>query len=160
MYQYQFMTRSHSVSPSALSAEERRLRSQLHALLHSAEGLLHGSLIEMTRRCGKPSCRCASDDAARHRSLYLGQTAKGKSVLTYIPAALEPLVRQWTADFLRAADLLEALNAQARVRLAAAKLVSAPARRSKPKPMAQSKLTPKSAGKVRPVKVAKSRTKP
>ena len=63
---------------------------------------------------------------ARHRSLYLGQTSMGKTVLTYIPAALEPLVRQWTADFLRAADLLEALNTQARARLSATKLKAKP----------------------------------
>jgi hypothetical protein len=143
-----------NVSPSALSADERRVRSQLHALLSKADGLLHGSLIEMSRRCGKASCRCASDDAARHRSLYLGQTSKGKTVLTYIPAALESLVRQWTADFLRAADLLEALNSQARLRLAAAKIKAPPSA----KPSAKLAKPKAAAAGTKVSKSSKSRT--
>ena len=63
-----------AVSPASLSAAERRLRSRLHQLLSSSEGSLHGSLIVMARRCGKPSCRCATDDNARHPDLCLGQT--------------------------------------------------------------------------------------
>jgi hypothetical protein len=155
---FRFMISSRPVSPSSLSAEERRLRSQLHALLNSADGLLHGSLIEMARRCGKSSCRCACDDAARHRSLYLGQTAKGKSVLTYIPVALEPMVRLWTADFLRAADLLEALNVQARVRLASAKLKVSRAPAKSPK-VANSKSAGSAPKAAKSPKASKPRTK-
>lgn len=111
-----------SLSPAALPAAERRVRSQLHALLSMAEGFLHGSLIEMVRRCGKASCCCASDDSARHRSLYLGLTLNAKTSMVYVPAALEPTLRLWTADFQHAAGLLEQLNGLARDRLVAAKL--------------------------------------
>ena len=45
---------------ASLSAEDRRLRSRLRQLLSQADGFLHGSLIEMARRCGNPRCRCAS----------------------------------------------------------------------------------------------------
>ena len=110
------------LSPAALSAAERRIRSQLHALLSRADGFLHGSLIEMIRLCGKASCRCASDDSAKHRSLYLGLTHNAKTSMVYVPAALEPTLRLWTADFQRAAGLLEQLNVLARDRLVAAKL--------------------------------------
>ena len=105
------------ISPAAISAQERNSRSQLHQLLHQAEGFLHGSLIEVARRCGKPTCRCASDDKARHRSLYLGQTLQGKTTMQYIPADMEPTVRQWAADFQLAAKLLEEISQQGRVRL-------------------------------------------
>jgi hypothetical protein len=109
------------VNPSSLPPEERRLRSQLHQLLHVAEGFLHGSLIEMVRRCGKPSCRCASHEEAKHHSLYLGQTRNGKTTMEYVPKELDPTVRQWANDFQLAVKLLEELNQQGRARLKARK---------------------------------------
>ena len=114
-----FRKRSHG--PSSLPKEERRLRSRLHQLLHSAGGFLHGSLIEMARRCGNPRCRCATDDANKHRSLYLGQTRKGKTSMTYIPKNQEQTVRRWAENFQQASALLETLNEQGRLRLDSAK---------------------------------------
>lgn len=111
----------HHVSPASLPALEREARSRLHQLLSEAEGFLHGSLIVMARRCGKPSCRCASDDGARHLSLCLGQTRGGKTTTLHIPADLEPLVRQWVDNFQQASRLLEQLSQEGRGRLAKAK---------------------------------------
>lgn len=111
----------HRVSSVSLPAMERHARSRLHQLLSEAEGFLHGSLIVMSRRCGKPSCRCASDDGARHLSLCLGQTHGGKTTTVHIPADLEPLVRQWVDNFQQASGLLEQLNQEGRARLAKAK---------------------------------------
>jgi hypothetical protein len=112
---------SQPVSPATLSAKERQCRSKLHQLLSQAEGFLNGSLIVMARRCGKPTCRCASDDQAKHHSLYLGQTLNGKTTMLYIPASLEPSVRQWVANFQQAAQLIKQLSQQARVRLSLSK---------------------------------------
>lgn len=109
------------VSPASLPAPEREARSRLRQLLSESGGFLHGSLIAMARRCGKPSCRCASDDQARHRSLCLGQTLGGKTTMVHIPADLEPLARGWVDNFLRADRLLEELSEQGRGRLAKAK---------------------------------------
>lgn len=129
--------------PAALPAKERRLRSRLHQLLSQADGFLHGSLIEMARRCGRPGCRCASDDQARHRALALGQTREGKTTMVHIPAALEPAVRRWAGSFQQAAALLEELSRQGRNRLKQAKIEAAaakpaarraPAKAAKPKP--------------------------
>lgn len=111
----------HHVSPASLPAPERHTRSRLHQLLAEAEGFLHGSLIVMARRCGKPSCRCASDDGARHLSLCLGQTLGGKTTTVHIPADLEPLVRQWADNFQQASRLLEQLSQEGRRRLGKAK---------------------------------------
>lgn len=104
-------------SRSSLSPRERELRSRLHVLLNNAAGFLHGSLVEMVRKCGNPNCRCASDDDSRHRSLYLGQTRGGKRTMVYIPRDLESQVRQQAEHFQRALDLLEELNTEARLRL-------------------------------------------
>lgn len=109
------------VNPGCLPAEERQLRSQLHQVLSAAEGFLHGSLIEMARRCGKSSCRCATQEEAKHRSLYLGQTLNGKTTMEYVPKELEPTVRQWVSNFQLALELLERLNQQGRDRFKARK---------------------------------------
>ena len=116
------------VAPLSLPARERQLRSRLHQLLSVAEGFLHGSLIVMARRCGKPGCRCASDDQARHRALCLGQTRGGKTTMIHIPAGLEPLVGQWVDNFHEAAALFEELSRQGRERLKQAKQQAAAAR--------------------------------
>lgn len=139
-----FRRRFHSFSmpsPSSLSPRERQLRSRLHALLHRAEGFLHGSLIEMSRRCGKTTCRCASSDEHKHQSLYLGQTHEGKTSMVYIPKRLERQIRQWVSDFQEALALLEALNLESRRRLedgkrpsAKKKAASKSVRKKKPPP--------------------------
>ena len=132
----------HHVSPASLPAPEREARSRLHQLLSEAEGFLHGSLIVMARRCGKPSCRCASDDGARHLSLCLGQTRGGKTTTLHIPADLEPLVRQWVDNFQEASRLLEQLSQEGRRRLAKAK-ARKPARAAAP-------VTPRKSAKSKP----------
>jgi hypothetical protein len=142
-------------SPASLGAEERRLRSRLHQLLRGAQGFLHGSLIEMARRCGNPRCRCAADDAHKHRSLYLGQTREGKTVMEYVPKDQEQSVRRWAEDFQHAASLLEDLSGQGWQRLRQTKArskakskaakVKAGARKLAKKKLAKKKQTP--AGK-------------
>ena len=113
-------------SPSALFAEERALRSKLHQLLHRAEGLAHGSLVEMKRRCGKLNCRCASDEACKHSSLYLSQTRNGKTRMIYLPQELEETVRRWVGDFRRASELLEAVSREGWRRIAEKKAAARP----------------------------------
>lgn len=104
-------------SRASFSPRERQLRSRLRLLLNNADGFIHGSLIEMARKCGHPSCRCASDDALKHRSLYLGQSRGGKKSMVYLPDELVPEVRQAVDSFQQALSLLEELNAEARTRL-------------------------------------------
>ena len=137
---------SKKTSPASLSAEERRIRSQIHQLLSQAEGLLRGSLIEMARRCGNPRCRCASDDANKHRSLYLGRSREGKTTMQYVPKEQEQTVRCWAGHFQRAAALLEDLSQQGHRRLSEAKAAKAMAAASK-KSAAKKKQTKKKAKK-------------
>lgn len=87
-----------------LPAEERAQRSRLRRLLHEG-GFLRGSLYEVKRRCGKPSCHCATGDA--HCSLYLSQSHQGRQRNLYIPAAYEPRVREWVARYKEARHLLD-----------------------------------------------------
>jgi hypothetical protein len=54
--------------------------------------LLPGSLTQSRRRCGKPTCHCAT--GAGHPSWYLAFMVEGKQRVQHIPAA-------WAADVQR-----------------------------------------------------------
>jgi len=52
----------------------------------AAQTMVSGSLSEVTRQCGDPSCACAWDPARRHGPhLYLKFSAEGKAYSVYIP---------------------------------------------------------------------------
>ncbi len=92
------------------SVEERRLRSELHRLLENADAFIHGSLIEMTRCCGNPKCRCVLK-GEKHRSLYLSQSQKGgRPRMKCVPRASEAEVRRWVKNYHEARAHLEALS--------------------------------------------------
>jgi hypothetical protein len=78
--------RSHRPAP------ERHARSRLTQLI-AEQPFLRGSLVERSRPCGKPTCRCQQGQL--HRSLYLACRHQGRRALLYIPRALEETVRQW-----------------------------------------------------------------
>ena len=76
-----------------------RLRQRKFALLRRyrlleavVADLLPGSLSQSRRRCGKPTCHCAT--GAGHPSWYLAFMVGGKQRVEHIPAA-------WAADVQR-----------------------------------------------------------
>lgn len=99
-----------------LSAADRAARSQLRQLLDRADGLVHGSLIRMRRRCGNPNCRCAMKDQ-KHESWYLGMTQKRKTRMKHIGKDKEAAVRRWLDAHRQARHLLEQISAEAWKRL-------------------------------------------
>jgi hypothetical protein len=76
-------------------ASERHARSRLAQLIGD-QPFLRGSLVERSRPCGKPTCRCQRGQL--HHSLYLDTRHQGRRVLLYIPRALEETVRQWVCN--------------------------------------------------------------
>ena len=69
-------------------------------MAHAAQSMVHGSLSEVTRQCGDPSCACAWDPTRRHGPhLYLKFSAEGKAYSIYIPPedqdALKEAYRSW-----------------------------------------------------------------
>lgn len=80
-------------------ARAAQLRQQRGALLRRfklsarmLEGVLPGSLAETRRRCGKPTCHCATGEG--HPSWYLTFMVDGRKRVERIPAA-------WVADVQR-----------------------------------------------------------
>lgn len=76
------------LSTAALLARRRRLAARLG----DVEQVLAGSLVEQTRRCGKPGCRCAEGEPHGPYVYFVPKTA-GRGRLRYVPASLVAAVR-------------------------------------------------------------------
>ena len=55
-------------------------------IIQSGEPVYRGSLIEYSRRCGSPKCKCAQGQL--HRGWALSVSVEGKTQVVYIPDAL------------------------------------------------------------------------
>src|SRR5665811_12206 len=82
---------------SELSLRQLRARQRrLVAALPDVGGYLAGSLVEQSRRCGKPGCRCAGGELhGPYVYLSVGKAA-GRGSLVYVPEALAPLAVSYT----------------------------------------------------------------
>lgn len=90
-----------------LAARERSARSRLAQILHQ-EPLLRGSLVTMSRVCGKPGCRCTRGD--KHVSLYLAIRGPDGRKMIYVPPAWEGTVRHWVASWREADGLIDVVS--------------------------------------------------
>ena len=95
------------IKRGAMSVKEQRLRSRAAQLLNGA-GILHGSLVVRTRRCGKPNCHCAKGEG--HSALILTVRHEGRTEQIYIPRDLEAKVRRWVDQDRRLRDLVGELG--------------------------------------------------
>jgi hypothetical protein len=75
----------------------RARRRRLVAALPDLGDYLAGSLVEQSRRCGKPGCRCAGGELhGPYVYLSVGKTP-GRAPLVYVPQSLAPLVGERVA---------------------------------------------------------------
>lgn len=72
--------------------KELDLRGRLVRGLGALREMLPGSFIERSRKCGKPSCRCA-DGKQLHREFLLSVPFEGKPQTFHLPADLVEDVR-------------------------------------------------------------------
>jgi hypothetical protein len=92
--------------------------ARIEQLEHAAQSMVQGSLSEITRQCGDPSCACARDPAKRHGPhLYLKFNAKGKTYSVYVPPQLAPVIKRAHGAWLRFQELGLMLSAANRERL-------------------------------------------
>jgi len=77
-----------ALSTKALLTRRRRLAARLG----DVEQVMAGSLVEQSRRCGKPGCRCA-DGQPHGPYVYLSPRPKGRGGLRYVPGELVAAVR-------------------------------------------------------------------
>jgi len=105
-----------------MSGENSKLRQQLaqageehqrqiEHLLEQRGPLIHGSLGNRKRVCGKPTCRCARGEL--HEQTYLSSTVDGKTRQVHIPGADKDRVASGVARYrtmLRARKRLRKLS--------------------------------------------------
>lgn len=86
-------------SPEKIQAQldkYTREREKLLARLSEVGFIWHGSVTRNLLTCGRPSCRCHEDRAARHGPYaYWTTKVAGKTVSRYLPPTEAELYEEW-----------------------------------------------------------------
>ena len=83
----------------------------------TTESMVQGSLSEVTRQCGDPSCACATDPARRHGPhLYLKFNAGGKAHSVYVPPGQGAAIKEAHGAWLRYQEIGAKISADNRAR--------------------------------------------
>jgi hypothetical protein len=92
---------------------KKQLEQQRARLEQSSPDLtqvLRGSLFERRRRCGVPTCHCATGTG--HPVVCVGVALPGgKNVQVTVPRELLPVVRQWTENYRQLWEVIEGVSA-------------------------------------------------
>jgi hypothetical protein len=100
--------REHKNDLAGMSARQLLARRRaLAGRLGDVERVLAGSLVEQTRRCGKPGCRCAEGEPHGPYA-YFAPRPQGRARLRYVPAPLAEMVRR----YLRRGEQVDAVLAE------------------------------------------------
>jgi hypothetical protein len=83
------------------------------ARLRTIGPFLEGSLTIGTKRCGRPTCRCATEGPL-HETAVLTWKEQQKTCTRYIPIAWREEVAAWVAECQRLKALIHAMSAAQR----------------------------------------------
>ena len=90
----------------------------IQELIQSLQCMVQGSLSEITRQCGDPSCACFRDPARRHGPhLYLKFNAEGRTHSVYVPPEQGQAIKSAHAAWLRFQEIGAEVSAGNRERL-------------------------------------------
>jgi len=88
----------------------------LRELMAAADRMLWGSLVAVYRKCGKPTCHCATGE--KHGPVwYLSRHEEGRTQMRFVPPAQLEDVQQGVAALQRYRELGQRLAAQNLARL-------------------------------------------
>jgi hypothetical protein len=94
-------------NPRVVAERARARIAAIRAALAEIETLCSGTLLTRLTTCGKPTCRCHQDPAARHGPYYdWGRLRGGKLVHTWISAEQAEQLRPAIANHRRVKKLL------------------------------------------------------
>ena len=81
---------------------------QLLARIRALGPMVHGSLVEAKRTCGKKGCRCTRGEP--HTAFYLSRRFEGKTRLEHVSRDHVKWVRRWRKEHDRLLALVEELT--------------------------------------------------
>ena len=84
------MKRKESHLHHKLRRTEESREDQLHKVLSERGPLRRGSFVTLSRKCGKPTCHCATGKG--HPAKYLSIKEGGRTRMVFIPSHLEEIV--------------------------------------------------------------------
>src|ERR1700694_1803555 len=94
-------------SPAQVARQARARIALLRHTLATIDYLCSGTLLKSLMTCGKPSCRCHQDPAARHGPYYRwGHMKAGKLVHRYVSPAQAVVLRQAITNYRKAKKLM------------------------------------------------------
>lgn len=92
------------------SSNLSKLRQKLGQLIKSKSkpigvifgnlSLIKGGVYTLNRKCGKPSCKCATT-SYRHSSSYLYKSEHGKNIITYLKDEVAGQIRLLTNNYIK-----------------------------------------------------------
>ena len=81
---------------------------QMLARIRALGPMVHGSLVEAKRTCGKKGCRCSRGEP--HTAFYLSRRIEGKTRLEHVSHGDVKTVQQWCKNYERLRGLVEELT--------------------------------------------------
>ena len=70
-----------------------RKRQRILSAIKLSPMIIKGSPVSLARECGRPNCRCLK--GKKHVSLYVSQSYKARTKMTYIPHRYEKTVKEY-----------------------------------------------------------------
>ena len=70
---------------------------------------ISGSFVRTGRKCGNPSCRCASG-GEKHPCCLLTSKVKGKTKAVYVPVDMQDEVSRWAGEYRKIKQLLKEID--------------------------------------------------
>jgi hypothetical protein len=96
-------------SPEKVASRAAERISSLRDAIAKVDCLCSGTLLKRMMKCGKPSCRCQYDPAARHGPYYeWGRMKAGKLAHRYVSPEQADLLRQAIANYRKVKKLMRA----------------------------------------------------
>jgi hypothetical protein len=96
-------------SPKTVASQAGERISRIRDALAEIDYLCSGTLLKSLMKCGKPSCRCHQDPAARHGPYYRwGHMKAGKLVHRYVSPAQAVVLRQAITNYRKVKKLMRA----------------------------------------------------
>jgi hypothetical protein len=95
--------------PETIIREARERIARIRDALGAIDYLCSGTLLQRTKVCGKPGCRCAQDPSARHGPYYeWGHMKSGRLVHRTVSPEQATILQLAIANYRKAKKLLQA----------------------------------------------------